>query len=85
MAKMQRASLFAPMLLAVCGMAAAFIPPTPTALAPGLHARAVRLRVCSSNLAVARQVSVHVTCAPANRPDGREVRRRARASPSVRV
>ena len=42
------------MVLATWQLAAAFVPPAPAALAPGLDDRAARLRACTPNLAIAQ-------------------------------
>ncbi len=42
------------MVLATWQLAAAFVPPAPAALVPGLDGRAARLRACTPNLAIAQ-------------------------------
>ena len=49
---MQRA--VAVMVLATWQLAAAFVPPAPAALVPGLDGRAARLRACTPKLAIAQ-------------------------------
>ena len=56
-------SAMALMVLATFGLAAAFVPPAPAALDPGLAGRAARLRACcwrsSNNLTIAQVLFLH--------------------------